>query len=280
MTAAHSSAGFAARVFWIKVVTVAAWILSWEALARSGLFYEGVVPRVVVVVRALAQEVLDFGFYHDLTVTLLEAIIGFIFGSSIAIALGIALGLRPFMRRMIEPFVMALGGTPKIIFLPILFLIFGLGIESKMAKAALSTFFPVVLSTTSGFIGIKPVLLNVGRSFHLNRRQMVTKVYVPAMIDPLLTGLRLGMAMAIIGVLSAEISYSDSGLGFRLIRNADRFNIASVYAITILIFMTAAAMNFAISKMQDRFNRDRRRSPKKQASDLSPTGPVASAAPP
>ena len=51
---------------------------------------------------------------------------------------------------MIEPYIIAIGGTPKIIFLPILFLIFGLGIETKMAKAAVSAFFPIVLSATSG----------------------------------------------------------------------------------------------------------------------------------
>jgi ABC-type nitrate/sulfonate/bicarbonate transport system permease component len=260
MSIAGAFRGFAARVVWIKVLTVAAWILIWESFARSGLFYEGVVPPVVTVLRALVQELLEPGFYHDLAVTLLESIVGFIVGSVVAVAFGIGLGLRPFVRRMIEPFVTALGGTPKIIFLPILFLIFGLGIESKMAKAALSAFFPVVLSTTSGFIEIRPILLNVGRSFHLSRWQMLAKIYVPAMINPLLIGLRLGMAMAIIGALSAEISYSDSGLGFRLIRSADRFNIASVYAITILIFATAATMNLAITKVQERFNRHRRSS--------------------
>jgi hypothetical protein len=155
MSIAGAFRGFAARVVWIKMLTVAAWILIWESFARSGLFYEGVVPPVVTVLRALVQELLEPGFYHDLAVTLLESIVGFIVGSVVAVAFGIGLGLRPFIRRMIEPFVTALGGTPKIIFLPILFLIFGLGIESKMAKAALSAFFPVVLSTTSGFIEIR-----------------------------------------------------------------------------------------------------------------------------
>jgi ABC-type nitrate/sulfonate/bicarbonate transport system permease component len=115
----------------------------------------------------------------------------------------------------------------------------------------------VVLSAAAGFMEIKPVLLNVGRSFHASRWQMLAKVYMPAMINPLLAGLRLGMAMAIIGVLSAEISYSDSGLGFRLMQNANQFRIASVYALTILIFAVAAILNLAITKVQDRFNRHR-----------------------
>lgn len=249
----------ASQIVWIKVLTIVGVIACWEIVARSGLFFEGVIPPTHAVLLAIGQELMDGGFYRDLGVTLLEAVVGFACGSLIAITLGIFLGLKPFARKMIEPYITAIGGTPKIIFLPILFLLFGLGIESKMAKAALSTFFPVVLSTTSGFLQIPNILLRVGQSFHLTRWEMVTKIYVPAMAQALLTGLRLGMAMAIIGVLSAEITYSDRGLGFRLIRNADMFQIPTVYALAILIFALAATINFALTKLELHFAKHERR---------------------
>ena len=156
---------------------------------------------------------------------------------------------------MFEPYINAIGGTPKIIFLPILFLVFGLGINSKIAKAALSAFFPVVLSTTSGFIQIPPVLIRVGESFGLSHWQMVQKVYLPAMSSPLLTGFRLGVAMSIIGVLAAEIAYANVGLGYRLIHDADLYKIPSVYAITILIFATSALINSALASAQSHLGR-------------------------
>ena len=246
------------RILWTKVITIAVLLAIWEAMARSGLFFEGVLPPALAIGNALIDELSDNGFYRDLGVTMLESGVGFLFGSLVAITVGIALGVNPFLRRMIEPFILAIGGTPKIVFLPILFLIFGLGIESKMAKSALSTFFPVAISTTSGFIQIPVIFLLVGRSFHLTRWQMATKIYVPAMARPLLTGLRLGIAMAIIGVLSAEITYSDRGLGFRLIRDADQFHIPSVYAIVILIFFTAATINFTATLLEDYFARHER----------------------
>jgi NitT/TauT family transport system permease protein len=246
------------RILWIKIITILVIVTVWELTARSGLFFEGVVPSTVSVLGALARELSDQRFYRDLGVTMLESSVGFLFGSIIAIIVGIALGLNSYLRRMIEPFILAIGGTPKIVFLPILFLVFGLGIESKMAKAALSAFFPVAVSATSGFIQIPDVLIRVGQSFHLDHWQMVTKIYIPAMLKPLLTGLRLGMAVAIIGVLSAEITYSDRGLGFRLIRNADQFQISAVYAIAILIFATAASINFALSKVEQHYARHER----------------------
>jgi ABC-type nitrate/sulfonate/bicarbonate transport system permease component len=124
-----------------------------------------------------------------------------------------------------------------------------------MAKAALSTFFPVVLSATSGILHISPVLVRVGRGFDLSRWQMLTKIYLPAVSNPLLTGLRLGIAMAIIGVLSAEITYSDAGLGYRLIHDAEKFKIPAVYAVTILIFAVSATINFSLVKIQSHLNR-------------------------
>jgi ABC-type nitrate/sulfonate/bicarbonate transport system permease component len=243
------------RVFWIRALTIIALIILWEGLGRSGLFYAGVMPSVWLVAQALVAEMSDRSFYYDLGITLLESGVGFAFGTVIALLLAMVLGTSRYIRRMLEPFIVAIGGTPKIIFLPILFLIFGLGIESKMAKAAVSAFFPVVLSVSTGIYSIPPVLLRVGRSFDLTRRQMVAKIYFPAVVQPLFAGLRLGVAMAIIGVLSAEIAYSNAGLGYRLIHDSDQFKIPSVYALTILIFAVSAAINTGLAKVQDRLSR-------------------------
>jgi ABC-type nitrate/sulfonate/bicarbonate transport system permease component len=256
----------ARRVFWIKLLTILVLIGLWEGLSRSALFYKGVLPSSWIVVQAIAGELADSSFYHDLGITMLETSAGFVAGAIIALLFALVLGTNAYMRKMIEPYIIAIGGTPKIIFLPILFLVFGLGIESKIAKAALSAFFPIVLSVTSGIVQIPPVLLRVGRGFDLSRWQMLTKIYLPAVTNPLLTGLQLGVATAIIGVLSAEISYANAGLGYRLIRNADQFKISQVYAIIILIFTVSATINFAISRLQQRLSRHERNH--REAADL------------
>jgi ABC-type nitrate/sulfonate/bicarbonate transport system permease component len=239
----------ARRVFWIKLLTILVLMGLWEGLSRSGLFYKGVLPSTWMVVQAIAGELADSGFYHDLGITMLETSVGFVAGAIIALLFALALGTNAYIRKMIEPYIIAIGGTPKIIFLPILFLIFGLGIESKMAKAALSAFFPIVLSATSGIAQIPLVLLRVGWGFDLSRWQMLTKIYLPAVTNPLLTGLRLGVAMAIIGVLSAEISYATAGLGYRLIRNADQFKISSVYAIIAGARQARSLNHFNLQRM-------------------------------
>jgi len=246
-----SPAALRRRVLWIRVLTIIGSIAAWEFAGRSGFFFDGVIPSTWIVATAFVTELMTASFYKDLWLTLFASVVGFFFGSIIALLMGILLGLQPFMRSVIEPFINAIGGTPKIIFLPIMFLIFGLGIESKIAKAGLSAFFPVVLSTASSFVQIPKIYLLTGRSFNLSPWQMISKLYLPAMADPVLTSLRFAMSMAMIGVLAAEISYSNGGLGYRLMRFSDQYQMGFVYADAILIFLVTALVNYLFTIGED-----------------------------
>ena len=242
----------------IRVLTVIGVVAAWEVLAlfgRMGFLYTDVIPSSLTIVAAIWAELVSAGFYRDLGITFAEHIVGFIVGSLIALFLGIAMGSHAMLRKALEPYLNAIGSTPKIIFLPILFLMFGTGIESKMAKGALSAFFPVVFTTTLGMLLINPVLIKVGQSFNLSRWQMTAKIYVPAMVNPVITGLRLGIAITVIGVLVAELKFADGGLGHRLGVYYEQFQIAPMYAIILIIFAIAAAANMGMTRFQDRVNR-------------------------
>ncbi len=242
----------------IRVLTVIALIAAWESIVMLGRFdilYGDVLPPTWEIVVGIWDELVSPGFYLDFSITFAEHIVGFVVGSLIALALGIAMGTNPLLRKALEPYLNAIGSTPKIIFLPILFLMFGTGMESKMAKGALSAFFPVVFTTSLGMILINPVLISVGRSFNLSKWQMIVKIYVPAMVNPVITGLRLGMAITVIGVLVAELKFADGGLGYRLGIYYELFRIAPMYAIILIIFAIAALANVGMTRLQDRLNR-------------------------
>jgi ABC-type nitrate/sulfonate/bicarbonate transport system permease component len=247
-------ASFGSPVLWVRAATVVGALVVWEALARSGLFYRDVIPSTLAVAAALADTILSPAFYHHLGVTFAEVLVGFAGGAAIGVGSGIALGVHPFLRRCCEPYLNAIGATPKIVFLPIIFLMFGVGIESKMAKGALSAFFPTVFATTLGVMLISPVLIRVGQSFSLTTWQMITKIYLPAMVGPVVVGLRLGLGVAIIGILVAEIKFSDGGLGYLLINDYDQFKIAPMYAVMLILFALAAFANWGMTKLQAKFS--------------------------
>lgn len=237
----------------IRLLTVLVCLALWEGLAHAGWFYKDVVPTSVSVVTAFAREIAGREFYRHCGITLAEVSVGFIAGGLVGVALGILFGARRFLWRAAAPYINAIGSTPKIVFLPILFLLFGVGIESKMAKGALSTFFPVVVSTTAGMLALSPVWLRVGRSFHLTRWQTVTKIYLPAMVRPVVTGMRLGLGVGIIGVLVAEIKYSNGGLGYLAIQYYTQFDIPRMYAMLLIIFTLAVLANLAMTRLTERF---------------------------
>ena len=218
-----------------------------RALARSGLLYEDVVPPLAAILKALVEEILSARLYANAWVTLLEVISGMVIATVLGVAAGILFGARRYLGRAVEPTLNALATTPKIIFLPIVMLAVGIGVESKIALGALSAFFPIVISTTAGVRDMRPVYLMVGRTFNLNTWQVFSKIYLPALVNPIITGMRLGLGVCIIGVLLGEIKLSNAGLGFLAIDYYGMFRIPDLYAVLIIIFALAVGANSLMS---------------------------------
>jgi ABC-type nitrate/sulfonate/bicarbonate transport system permease component len=232
-------------VWVLRIAIIAALMLGWEALARSGLLFQDVVPSLVKIAIAIGGLLTSAEFYANLGVTAMEVGIALLIGGAAGLATGIVIGGSRFLTRAYEPFLYYLGPTPKIIFFPIMIMWFGVGIGSKIGMGALSCFFPIALSTAAGMRQIDEVLIRVGRSFRASPMQMVTKIYIPAMIAPIVTGLRLGLGIAIIGTLLAETKLSNKGLGFLIIQSYQRFDMPEMYAMLIVVFAIAAAINAA-----------------------------------
>jgi ABC-type nitrate/sulfonate/bicarbonate transport system permease component len=227
-------------------------VIAWETLAASGLLFRDVVPSGVRVVAALGKLLGSPSFYANLGVTAAEVAAALAIGGTAGMAVGLALGASRFLSRAFEPYLNYLGPTPKIIFFPVMIMWFGVGPPSKVAMGALSCFFPVALSAAAGIREIDKVLLRVGRSFRATPWQMVTKIYLPAIRVPLLNGFRLGFGVAVIGSLLAETKLSNQGLGYLIIQSYQRFNMPEMYAILIVVFMLAIAINTGIGRLTHR----------------------------
>jgi ABC-type nitrate/sulfonate/bicarbonate transport system permease component len=233
----------------VRITIIVVALLAWEALAASGLLFQDVVPSFLKIAAALAKIVADPAFYRNLGATAYEVFWALAIGGIAGLAAGIVLGGSRFLSRAYEPFLYYLGPTPKIIFFPVMTMWFGVGPGSKIAMGALSCFFPVALSAAAGMREIDKVLIRVGRSFRASTQQMVTKIYLPAMRAPIINGLRLGMGVAIIGVLLAETKLSNQGLGFMIIQAYTLFNMPQMYALLIIVFVIAALINAGIDRL-------------------------------
>jgi ABC-type nitrate/sulfonate/bicarbonate transport system permease component len=243
------------RVVIIRTCTLLVIAAAWEALGRSGLVYNDVVPPLTSIAAAIGRELASAKFYHHLAVTCMEVAIGFSIATVLGIALGLTFGIRRYLGRAVEPYVAALATTPKIVFLPIVMIAVGIGFGSKIALGALSALFPVVISTTAGVRGVPAVLVRVGHVFNLSTIQMIRKVYLPALVGSIVTGLRLGLGVAIVGVLLGEIKLSNAGLGFLANDYYNQFRIAELYSVIAIVFALAAMANAIMSRIEARARR-------------------------
>lgn len=240
------------RVFTIQAITIVAALAAYEALARSHLLYAGVVPPLWDILVALVGVLGDPSTYGNLAVSLAEIGAGFVVATAAGILAGIVIGARPWLREALGPYLDGIATAPKIVFFPIAILLFGVGPASKAALGALSAFFPVALTVAAAVRHIDPVLVRVGRSFNASRSQMVTKVYLPALVPSIVNGMRLGLGLAIIGVLLGEIKLADRGIGFVTIDAYNHFRIPQMYATLILIFILAVGANALIGRLETR----------------------------
>ncbi len=253
----------ARRVLLLRLAIVAGAVLLWEAVSASGLLFGEVVPSllsiggVLVSILTHPDHAVTIGgatfqipeFYRHLWVTAGEVATAVAIGGTAGLAVGLLLGTHPFLSAAFERFLYYLGPTPKIIFFPLMIMWFGVGPGSKVAMGTLSCFFPVVLSAAAGVREIESVLVRVGRSFRLNAWQMVTKIYLPAMREPIVNGLRLGLGVAVIGTLLAETKLSNQGVGFLIINAYSTFDMPRMYALVILLFVVAIGANVLVSRL-------------------------------
>ena len=239
-----------ARVVAIQVATIVAFLALYEGLARSHLLYAGVVPTLGDIATALVAQLASPELYADLAVSVAEVAVGFTIATVLGIGVGIAAGSMPWMRDAVGPFLDGIATAPKIVFFPIAILLFGVGPASKAALGALSAFFPVALTVAAAVRRIDPVYVRVGRSFNATRRQMATKIYLPALAPAIVNGMRLGLGIAIIGVLLAEIKLSDRGIGFLTIDEYNHFRIPAMYATLTIVFVLAVLANVLIGRFE------------------------------
>lgn len=237
------------RVTVYRIVALVIIVALWESAGASGLFFRGVIPSSVFVISALVRLLGDPMFWGHFGVTLFEIVTGYVIGSAFGMLGGLALGMNRYGSQIFEPVVEYLASTPKVVFLPILLILFGIGVGSKISLGAISCFFPLALSLAAAVRTINPMYLRVGQSLNLTLSQRIKMIYLPALTPAIATGLRLGFGIATVGCLMSEIKLSNKGLGHAAMQAYGRFDIPTMLALLIVIFALAALGNILIGRL-------------------------------
>jgi len=183
----------------------------------------------------------------------------FAIGLSIAIAVGlpvgVLLGRSATLNAMFDPFITAFNATPRLVFLPLFLLWFGLGMWSKVMIVFIGALFPILINTYEGVRNADRVLINVVRSFGATEWGIARLVVVPNALPYIVVGLRLAIGRAVLGVVVAEFFGSEAGLGVVMVRAASRFQVDVVFAGLIVFAVLSLLMTGLVKLLEDRLSR-------------------------
>jgi NitT/TauT family transport system permease protein len=184
---------------------------------------------------------------------------GFAIGLGLAIAiglpLGVVLGRSNTANAMFDPFITAFNATPRLVFLPLVMLWFGLGLEAKVVIVVIGAVFPILINTYEGVRNADKVLINVVRSFGANEWAIAKLVVLPNAMPYIVSGLRLAIGRAVLGVVVAEFFGSEEGLGVMMVQAAGRYQVDVVFAGLIVFTVLSLFMTGLVKMMEDRLSR-------------------------
>ena len=154
---------------------------------------------------------------------------------------------------VLDPFVSALYATPRIALLPLIMIWFGIGLMSKVAIVFLGAIFPILVNTITGMRTLNADFIKVARSFGATDRQLFLTVALPSSIPMLLTGLRLGLGHALVGIVVGEMYGATHGLGYLIATSGARFQTDKVMVGIILIASAGVAMTELLRLIERRY---------------------------
>jgi NitT/TauT family transport system permease protein len=180
-------------------------------------------------------------------------------GFGLVIVIGVAIGLLAGTSRVVDivvsPLVNMLNSVPRIALIPIFIIIFGIGVESKIATIVAVALIPVIISTQAGVRSVPPELMTVAIAFDANPLQRFTKVLLPGAIPAVIGGLRIGLGQALVGVIVGEFFASSAGIGFFMFKSANQLQTANVLAGTIIVTVIGWTLATAMSGAERYFHR-------------------------
>jgi NitT/TauT family transport system permease protein len=238
------------RILGWQLFSLVVLVAAWDAAVRSGLVDRLFVPAPTAVAAAMGATLAEA--LPRLADTLLKTLIGYGLAVSAGVTAGLLIGSRRLVHDVAMPYVVAFYSVPKILVLPWIALVFGLGPSTAVLSGMLFAVFPIVLMVAAGARDVDPTLVNVAVSMGATRGQIGRKILLPAVLPSVLAGMRVGMVFAMLGVLLAEMFAGNRGMGFHMQRFAMAFKVPELFAATVIVSILSIAVVLLLEHLNRR----------------------------
>ena len=240
----------------LGTISVVSFLAVWELVGNTlGLINPMFMSAPSLIGKAAWQLFASGEIYNDLYVSGIEFAWGYFLSIVFAVPFGIAIGWYKKFAYVCDPFVNAMNATPRVALLPLVIIWLGIGILSKVGIIFLGAVFPLLINTRDGVKTTPANLLTAARSFGASEWQIFKSVVLPSTVPFILTGLRLAVGRALIGVMVGELYAATAGIGFMITVAGATFQTDKVFVGVLIFAITGMIMTDIIDRYETRFDK-------------------------
>jgi NitT/TauT family transport system permease protein len=248
-TRAMTATRRAADTLIIFVVVVLAWQALYQYVGSTAL------PAPAATLAYLAKLVPSERFAENAWATAVTFFWALLLSYSLGLSIGVWMGIHRLSGAVGEPILISLYTLPKVTLYPVVLLIFGLTLPGRVTFGAMHGVLPVALLTMGAIRNIPPVYLKSARAMNLSRSQTIATVLFPATLPEIVTGMRIGFTLTLLGVLLAEMFASKAGLGSLIINAMQLLQNEEMISVAVVLFLFAAVANALLLWMEHSLHR-------------------------
>jgi NitT/TauT family transport system permease protein len=240
----------------LGTTAVVIFLTVWELLGNTLQVINPMFMSAPSLVAKAAIQLFGSGeIWNDLYVSGIEFFWGYFLSIIFAIPFGIAIGWYKRFSYICDPFVNAMNATPRVALLPLVIIWLGIGIMSKVGIIFLGAVFPLLINTRDGVKTTPANLLTAARSFGASEWQIFKSVVLPSTVPFILTGLRLAVGRALIGVMVGELYAATAGIGFMITVAGATFQTDKVFVGVLIFAISGMLMTDIIDRFEQRFDK-------------------------
>ncbi len=221
--------------FWLSIFSVLFIVIFWELAVDLHWITTAFIVSPSEIFRTAIGLIGKAALLQNISITLIHVIAGFIIGAVFGLVVGLLMGWSKVLRAFLDPWVSIIYPLPKVALLPLILLIIGTPERSILLLIALGAFFPVLVNTAAGVVGIDQIYFDVAQNYGARRLQVFTKVMLPGSLPLIFVGFRLAMGISLLLAVIAELAIATEGLGAMLWVSWQTLRIERIYVAIVII---------------------------------------------
>lgn len=237
----------------VGLLAVVVFLGLWEWAADTNVINPLFTSSPSRIVKELGNLVSTGQLWPNIWISGQEFLIGFGIAIVVAIPLGILIGWYRPVEAVFSPFVSFLNSVPRIALLPLLIIWVGIGIQLKISVVFLSAVVAILINTIAGIKALDPQLLTMARSFEASDFKIFRRIALPGSVPYILSGIRLGLGHALIGVVVGELYAANSGIGHLISVAGNTFQTDLVFAGVVIIAVFGLIFTWVLTRIERHF---------------------------